>query len=42
MQMCISKGIANLAGLPKDLTTEPPELTEKTSKKSLWTVCALW
>ena len=36
--MTEQEGVANLVGLPKDLTTEHTEVTEKTSLKSL---CAL-
>jgi hypothetical protein len=33
--------VANCVGLPKDLTTEITKITEKTSKKTLWTLCSL-
>jgi hypothetical protein len=35
-------GMAKLMGLPIDITTEPTENTEKSSKKPLWTPCSLW
>jgi hypothetical protein len=36
------KEVTNFVGLPKDLTTERTENTEKTSKKSQWASCSLW